>query len=671
MVLNKPLRKTKLLENNSRILILGGGAAGSFFAIHLLREAKKIGKDVQVTIIDQRIIYEPDKISLKLKGCNSCAGVISPRLYNGLVKTHIKPPCEIICEEFTHIWLHGLWKNFPLKVPSGQKLCSVFRGSLPYDRENCSQGFDTFLLKKAVEEGASIMPGIAQAIQYTPSRRPCLIVKTGSGEIFSIESDFLCISTGINASKNIKENLLFNSYQKINPPFKPPEARPTLVVEIKPGRDYLKKYMNKELYLIVSGSKILGLEHIALVPKGDYLTIALVGESIDRASLPEETGQIIRAFLSIAHIQAILPRLDNTPIACACNPFMAVTPSKNPFENRISMVGDALGARLYRDGLYSAFVSAQSLAHTVVHKGVDKKSLEHANNWVLKWLEKDNRYGKIVFGLVQNALKSRILSRILYQTFATEMKSQRMGKWPMGNVLWKIGSGSADYENLIGEIFSPRVFSSFLTGAFKTFRNVFTEMFFGLNWGTYGRYPVVILKGKRDYIKQSIQASLGIKLDDAPEMERMYAIKIRASSMRIFEELGKFGEAGARFLRLRFVDVKRICGLPNQVGSIVRYCSPIIPISMDIRLVRSIPGKTLLYEPQELFTKQGILLFDITPTKDGNNRLVIYTAFDFRKGRGGGGRLFFKLFKLLFPDYAHDVVWNHAICCIKAEAEGN
>ena len=213
------------------------------------------------------------------------------------------------------------------------------------------------------------------------------------------------------------------------------------------------------------------------------------------------------------------------------------------------------------------------------------------------------------------------------------------------------------------------VITSLTVGTYKTVRNILTEFFFGLRWGDYGRYPTVIVKDKRKAIKDSIQQPLGITLSESPQMERMYAVKIRAPARTIFEELAKFGEDRAKFLRLRFVDVKRREGRPNHVGAVVTYRLKFSPIAMDLRLIQAVPDKTLLYEPEELFTTDGILLFDISPTKDGNHRLVVYTAFDFKKGKSLMGRAFFSLFKHLFPDFAHDVVWNHALCTIKAEAE--
>ena len=672
-ILSRQVKDRLALKNGNSIVVLGGGPAGAFFAILLLRLAKKNHQNISVTIIDRRMVLEPGLPLQELKGCNFCAGIISPRLQKELIKNRIRIPSEVICEKFTHIWIHGLWKNFPLKVPAGQGIFSVFRGTLPPKREGMIQGLDIFLLKKAVEEGVDIITGEAQSIQYTPGNKPSLAIKSPLGDEFTMESDFVCICTGITpfSGKQCKEDPFLGSFQRINPLFTPPKARPALIFELKPGIIYLKKYMNKELYIIISGSKKLNLEHITLIPKGDYLTVSLVGKSIDRASLPEDIGKIIKTFLSLSHIQNILPNLQNTPIVCTCCPYMAVAPAKAPFSDRIAIAGDAMGARLYRDGIFSAFISAKALAQTVIHNGVDKKSLSDGYGWVIKWLKTDNQYGRLVIGLIQWVLKSPLLNRILYQTFATEMKFKKKDEWPLGSVLWKIGSGSADYREVFKDLTRAPVFLSILRGIIKTFRNILTEFFFGLNWEAYGRYPTVIIKEKRDYIKKSIAIPLGITLDTSPEMERMYAIKIRASSKRIFKELGKFGDPESKFLRLRFVNVKRASGMPNQQGAVVRYRLGMLPIYMDIHLVKSLPEKALLFEPSGFFTEQGKLIFDITPTKDGNNRLVVYTAFDFKKGKNPLARIFWKLFKQVFPDYAHDVVWNHAICCIKGEAEKN
>ena len=243
-------------------------------------------------------------------------------------------------------------------------------------------------------------------------------------------------------------------------------------------------------------------------------------------------------------------------------------------------------------------------------------------------------------------------------------------KRPLGEILWNIASGAADYREITRKMFSLRLLTSVvLGGGLITVRNLFTEKFFGLKWGSYGRYPTVVVREKRDYIKESISAPLGIKLDESPDFERMYAIRIRANPEAIFRELGKFGDAGRDYLKLRFATVKRISGDANQVGSIVQYSIGKSIWPVQLRLARCLPDRTLVYEVSERFAHRGKLLFDVRRKDDGASRLVIYTAFDFRTGRTLAGRMLWKLFRLLFPEYVHDVVWNHALCCIKAGAE--
>lgn len=661
------------LKKGSKILVLGGGPAGALFAIHLLSHSKRAGLEITVTIIDKKAVQPAGELPCTLAGCNYCAGIISPRLNHALEKSGLSLPKEVICEAFSHIWIHGLWKNFPLKLAPNQHMFSVFRGALPSDRRKPTDGLDGFLLNQARIRGAVVTASEVTDIRYTASKKPCVTVVDGSGKETAIESDFLAIATGIHPYQGKAPNPVLRSFMRINPGFSPPRIRPALIFELKPGRAYLNKYMHKEIYFIVSGSKKLRLDHISLVPKGDYLTLALVGDRIDKASFPKDTRKIIRDFLSLPHCRTILPQisLDNTPLACSCAPYMVIAPSKGGVCDRIAVVGDTLGSRLYRDGLYSAFVSAQALAETVIQKGVDRKSLASGYGRVIHWLRTDTDYAERVIAWIQIVLKSPFLSRILYQTFATEMKLKAREQRPLGKVLLDLGSGVADYADVYKNLLRIPVLLSLLRGTVKTIRNMLTERFFGLNWEDTGRYPTVILKEKRDYFKNKIAAPLAITLDAAPEMERMYALKIRAPADMIFAELGKFGETGSRFLKLRFLDVKRITGSPNKVGAVVRYRLKRMPLAMDIRLTRSIPGRTLLYEPGELFSQNGKLIFDIAPTKDGNNRLIIYTAFDFKRGQTVAGRLLWTLFRAVFPDYAHDVVWNHAACCIKRDAEKN
>jgi hypothetical protein len=211
--------------------------------------------------------------------------------------------------------------------------------------------------------------------------------------------------------------------------------------------------------------------------------------------------------------------------------------------------------------------------------------------------------------------------------------------------------------------------SVFTGGILVTSRNMAAESLFGLKWGEYGRYPTVVLREKRKDIKGSLSSALGISLDSAPGFEKMYAIKIKAGKKGIFEELGKFGDEGRNYMNLRAVQINRISGDSNQIGSIIRYRLKFLPVSVDMTLKQAVPGKALFYEVSEKFADRGKLVFEIKQTEDGNNRLVIYTAYDYKKGNTIFSKMFWWLFRLLFPAFIHDVVWNHALCTIKEDAE--
>jgi hypothetical protein len=162
---------------------------------------------------------------------------------------------------------------------------------------------------------------------------------------------------------------------------------------------------------------------------------------------------------------------------------------------------------------------------------------------------------------------------------------------------------------------------------------------------------------------------LGEEIDGSSGFERMYTIKIRGSEQEIMEELAEFGRPAARFANLRFVNVLQIHGVPNQIGSVIRYRIPFFGLSSEIQLTKRIGFETLLYQVDERLVDDGKLIFNVAPTKDGNRRLAIYTSFQYKKGKGFVSQLLWDGVRLLFPGFVHDIVWNHALCTIKEDVE--
>jgi hypothetical protein len=591
---------------------------------------------------------------------------------NEILGTHgLAVPEEIIQGHIDYVWIHGRWKNFRLRVPQDAKMYSVFRGSLPGRRMGRPAGFDGFLLGEAVKEGARIQFGEVQAMAYGASGMLNLTVRAPSGEKVSVDSSFVTIATGINAHCGFDygDEGLIASIRRINPAFVPGKSRKAFIFELDVGEAYLERNLNREIYFIEYGSKHLALEHTALIPKGRFLTVAIIGKCIDEAVLPRDGQRIVRDFLTLPQIDRILPGLTGAPLACACAPRMTVTTATSPFGDRFAIIGDAVGSRLNKDGLYSAHATASRLAETVLHDGVDQQALARGYGKTVKWLVADNRFGRMVFAVSRVAFTIPVLSRIMYQAFATEYKVRDARSRPLSAVLWKISSGTADYREVLREMCGYAVLRSIFAGAFVTFRNVALELLFGLKWGEYGRYPTVVLKEKREALKKQLASGLGMELGKTPDFERMYVIKIRSSEEEIMEEMAKFGQPQARYVKLRFVDIRQVQGVPNQVGSVIGYRIPFVRLGAQLRLTIRVGLETLLYQADERLVDHGKLIFNVAPTTDGNRRLSIYTAFDYKKGKGFASRMLWKAARLLFPGFVHDVVWNHALCTIKEEVE--
>lgn len=108
---------TTTLLNGDRVAIVRGGPAESFFAIHLLREARRLDRNLEVVLVEKRGRTDLAFDGYQCRGCNFCAGIISPRLNKILAQGGLAVPEDVIRGQIDYVWIHGQWKNFRLRVP--------------------------------------------------------------------------------------------------------------------------------------------------------------------------------------------------------------------------------------------------------------------------------------------------------------------------------------------------------------------------------------------------------------------------------------------------------------------------------------------------------------------------------------------------------------------------
>jgi flavin-dependent dehydrogenase len=671
MTNNAPRRTT--LPDGATVVVVGGGPAGAFFAIRALRKAHEQGKKLQLLIIERKqelLFFAPTSPLASCAGCNYCAGGISPRLADVLRENDLTLPDTIVESRSKTIVVHGEWKSIELPVPEGRNMFSVFRGSRPKQRADRYTNFDSYLLSRAVGEGAKVITAEVTGIHPSPGAKP-LITYRGTADAGkkteSIEADFAVFSGGVNHSPgmDVRSNRLFQALAEMIPGFYPPKVRKAIICELRVEKDLLE-YIEGEVHFAQYGSKELNIEMSSMIPKDSWMTVVLLGKSVDKAS-PSEYLEIMRRFLELPHIRRLLPRKAFLTPVCLCHPNMTVGGARNAFGHRVAVIGDMVVSRLYKDGIYSAYLTASALADCVLDEGIDRDSLKKAYWPTVRRLCNDNRFGTAVFLLNRLVFSHQLLSRIFYQALLSERKTQPIHKRRLAIVLWRIASGDDSYRRILTDMFRlESIWLILVGGVLVTVRNYLTERLFGLHWGNFGRYPTGVPKEDVEKKRREIVLKFGIPpLERVPEFESSYSIRIKADESAVLHQLGKFGDTDREYLTPRMIKVHRIAGKANEVGSMIRYDVFLRWLSFSVILEKVIESRYFLYRVQDGFAQGGILSFDIDPQKPGGGFLTIYVAFSFPRSTNPLKRIGWRLFKLAFPGFVHDVVWNHSLCKLK------
>ncbi|MCJ7681975.1 MAG: hypothetical protein MUP70_14690, partial [Candidatus Aminicenantes bacterium] len=616
--------------------MIGGGPSGAFFALHAQREAKRTGRAVDIRIIERKRDTGSDEGFSPLvcrDGCNYCAGGLSPVLTRSLENIGISIPDEIISGRIKTLTVNGHWKNIELQVPQGSRMYSVFRGSRPRGRDNKYINFDSFLLDRALQAGVEIINAGVYDIRYDKDGRPEVFFRSSRGGVTtkdSITADFLVIAAGVNQvpGGDSRRFPLLNPIRNLIPQFRPPLTRKALICEVELDSD-TEAYLDGDIYFIQYASKELKIEMSSLLPKKKHATIVLLGRSVDRSG-PADIPFIIKSYLELPQIKRIMPRgLDNLPV-CICSPNMTVGLARMPYGDRVAVIGDLAVSRLYKDGIYSSFIMAESLAAALFQRGLDRSSLRKGYLPIIRKIRADNSFGAAIFFLNRFFFSNPTLSRILYQAVLSERKKRYYRKRKLEKILWAIASGEGSYARTFASMFQPATVASILVGGLMvTFRNFLTEKFFGLNWKGLSRFPTGIHREDLDAKRAEFLQFTGETFERKPQFESMYSIKIRSGAGKIFKSLGTFGDVDRQYFDPRFVRVSRISGERNEKGAVLQYQLPFRFLNFNIVLERVSKNRHLVYRIRDGFGRGGILVFNIESKGERKSILSIYVAFDF------------------------------------------
>ena len=125
--MQKDKKDTISLHDGSKIGVIGGGPAGSFFSFFAYNLAKKMGFKIEIDIYEIK-----DFTKTGPAGCNHCGGIVSESLIQMLTNEGIVLPQQIIRRGIESYTLHLEIGTTVINTISGEhSIASIFRGSGP------------------------------------------------------------------------------------------------------------------------------------------------------------------------------------------------------------------------------------------------------------------------------------------------------------------------------------------------------------------------------------------------------------------------------------------------------------------------------------------------------------------------------------------------------------
>jgi flavin-dependent dehydrogenase len=433
------------LESGSKIAIIGGGPAGSFFAHFIHKFTQEKGIQVSTTIFDGK-----DFLQKGPRGCNLCAGVIAESLNQKLKNEGIHLPEQRIISRVEGYTLHVDGESLLLTCAENEKnaIATVFRGNGPrYSTFPEIISFDDFLLSWAQDVGAEVISAPVWDIKLPEEKSQPLTIVYGQKEnLKEVEANLVVGAFGVNT-------YLMNKIKDMGFGYRAPSTLATYQAELKIGRENIQKNFGNTIHVYMPKKNII--RYATVIPKEDFITVTLIGKK-------DATKDLFQEFLNLEDIQGKIPAFNPH---CSCYPKITVSPSKKPFTHRMVMIGDASSSRHYKNGIESAFLTARLAAETAIFYGVHASSFKkHYFKRAKKMIIRDNTYGRLLF-FINDLISS---APILTQSHLSLAKKHSKTGPPekIKRILWNMFTGNIPYRDIFKISLDLRLQFSLLMNAF-------------------------------------------------------------------------------------------------------------------------------------------------------------------------------------------------------------
>jgi len=443
------------LPDNSAVVIVGGGLAGTAFARQLLMLCDKEKKKYHVYLINST-------------GCNYCGGLVTDLalktmggLYNqgiseGVVLKKIRS-CNYINNESS--------VKIRMRTPLMATLRTSRFGILGFDdslKERILEGLD--------EEIRSYLRIIEPTLvnKLTPPTetgngcwRVTLSIRGDDGKNQTIDCHLLVLATGF---RSLNRPML-SEFARVTG-YIPPPVMAASVTEIDTSS---ARYNNigKDMFII---DGILPDAVIAFIPKGKkWLTMTALGKMVTKEDLKTLfSHQAVKKYLDLddpgEHLRC----------RTICPASIYTGAARNFYGDGWVMLGDLTGyGRVLKDGYFASFLGSYLAAHTAVYRGIDKVTWDKYYHRPLQQFETGNRIGMFLFKLNFRLNNKAWFNRLFIEAARQEGNGDSCGG-PIHAGIRGIANGKIPY-GLIGIFFVLGLVNYMVRHPRKTWRILFTR----------------------------------------------------------------------------------------------------------------------------------------------------------------------------------------------------
>lgn len=364
------------LPDGGSVVIIGGGPGGAAAAIALKREARRLGKDVKVTLVEGKQFAGEQQH-------NQCAGVLSPPIAEVMEQELGIPfPYHLTGCMVTGYVLHSGGEDIIL---DGEHIPSIALRRIQ---------FDAYLLEAALQNGAELCHARATDLEFHDDQ---VVIYT---ENMPLEADVVIGAFGMD------EGTAELFRRTVG--YKPPPALSSIVTKYHPGDEEMERFGNRVHAFLPRDTRI---EFGGITPKGNHLTINIAGKSVETEAMD--------SFLATPEVQNTLPCLED---AGKVHPndlsyFKGRFPrglAQHYVGDRYVLLGDAAGlVRAFKGkGITSAIQTGIRASQVILNHGISEWAFQeyHTAN---QDITRDIPYGKAMRILTVNASRIGLMGVII------------------------------------------------------------------------------------------------------------------------------------------------------------------------------------------------------------------------------------------------------------------